>query len=166
DNLTARDRKENAINHRTFTNLKYAYMDVLSDIEPMINEELKMAFKDIPSNEVLDSTSVEVKSALLEKYNDLTDEQRESITFNGLMKETLKEKESQYKAVTQQMGELNHDSKRKDAYKDVANQYDRIVDGLLNMLEEISRTKESDKFRKGGDSTRTYRRRGTDGREL
>ena len=166
DNLTAKNRKENAINHRTFTNLKSAYLDVLSDIEPMINEELKMAFKDIPSSEVLDSISVEVKSALLEKYNDLTNEQKENITFNGLMKETLEEKESQYKAVTQQMSELNHDSKRKDAYKDVANQYDRIVDGLLNRLEEISRTKESDKFRKGGDSTRTYRRRGTDGREL
>src|SRR5699024_7411949 len=107
DNLTAKDRKENAINHRTFTNLKSAYMDVLFDIEPMINEELKMAFKDIPPSEVLDNTSVEVKSVLLEKYNDLTDEQRESITFNGLMNETLKEKESEYNAVTQQMGELD-----------------------------------------------------------
>src|SRR5699024_9361616 len=101
-----------------------------------------------------------------EKYNDLTEEQRESITFNGLMKETLKEKESQYKAVTQQMGELDHDSKRKDAYKDVANQYDRIVDGLLSMFEEMLLTKENDKFRKNGDSTKTYRRRGADGREL
>src|SRR5699024_9885762 len=63
DNLTAKDRKENAINHRTFTNFKSAYMDILSGIEPLINEELKMVFKNIPSGEALDSTSVEVKSA-------------------------------------------------------------------------------------------------------
>src|SRR5699024_3599820 len=113
-----------------------------------------------------DNTSVKVKSALLEKYNDLTDEQRESITFNGLMNETLKEKESEYNAVTQQMGELDHDSKRKDAYKDVANQYDRIVDGLLSMFEEISRMKQHDQLRKGRDSTKTYRRKGADGRVL
>src|SRR5699024_3011105 len=159
DNLTAKDRKENAINHRTFTNFKSAYMDILSGIEPLINEELKMTFNDIPSDEVLDNTSVEVKSALLEKYHDLSNEQQDNISFGGLMKAILQEKESQYNTVTQQLSELDHDSKQKDAYKDVANQYDRIVDGLLSMFEEMLRTKENDKFRKNGDSTKTYRRR-------
>ncbi|HLQ83077.1 MAG TPA: hypothetical protein VK121_04460, partial [Pseudogracilibacillus sp.] len=74
--------------------------------------------------------------------------------------------ESQYNTVTQQLSELDHDSKQKDAYKDVANQYDRIVDGLLSMFEEMLLTKENDKFRKNSDSTKTYRRRGADGREL
>src|SRR5699024_1542559 len=54
DNLTAKDRKENVMNQRTFTNLKSAYMDILSDVDPLINEELNMTFNDIPSDEVLD----------------------------------------------------------------------------------------------------------------
>src|SRR5699024_3341242 len=132
DNLTAKDRKENVMNQRTFTNLKSAYMDILSDVDPLINEELNMTFNDIPSDEVLDNTSVEVKSALLEKYHDLSNEQQDNISFGGLMKATLQEKESQYNTVTQQLSELDHDSKQKDAYKDVANQYDRIADGIID----------------------------------
>src|SRR5699024_5743038 len=166
DHLTAEDRKENAINYHTFTNLKSEYMNILSDLEPLINEELKMTFNDIPSNEILDHTSVEVKSALLEKYHNLTDKQQKNVTFNSLMKATLQEKESQYNIVTKQMSELDHNDKRKDAYKDVASQYNRIVDGLLSMFEEMTRTKQNDQFRKGRDSTKTYRRRGEDGREL
>jgi len=82
------------------------------------------------------------------------------------MKATLQEKESQYNMVAQQMDELDHNDKRKDAYKDVASQYNRIVDGLLNMFKEMSRTKPNDQFRKGKNSTKTYRRKGADGREL
>src|SRR5699024_1257023 len=141
-------------------------MNILSDLEPLINEELKMTFNDIPSDQVLDHTSVEVKSALLEKYHNLTDGQEENVTFNSLMKATLQEKESQYNMVVQQMNELDHNDKRKDAYKDVANQYNRIADGIISMFEEMSRTKQNDQFRKGRDSTKTYRRQGADGREL
>src|SRR5699024_9297614 len=92
DHLTAEDRKEHAINYHTFTNLKSEYMNILSDLELLINEELKMTFKDIPSNEIFDHTSIEVKSALLEKYHELTDKQQENVTFNSLMKATLQEK--------------------------------------------------------------------------
>src|SRR5699024_5264383 len=152
--------------HRTFTNLKSAYMDVLSGIDPLINEELKMTFNDIPSDEVLDNTSVEVKSALLEKYHYLSNEQQDNISFGGLMKATLQEKESQYNTVTQQLSELDHDSKQKDAYKDVANQYNRIVNGLLSIFEDMSRMRKNNRFRKGRDSTKTHRKRSTDGREL
>src|SRR5699024_8013155 len=166
DHLTAKDRKENAINYHTFTNLKSEYMNILSDLDPLINEELKMTFKDIPSNEILDHTSVEVKGALLKKYHDLTDKQQENITFNSLMKATLQEKKSQYNMVAQQMNELDHDDKRKDAYKDVASQYNRIVDGLLSMFEEMSRAKQNDQFSKRNDSTKTYRKRGAEDREL
>src|SRR5699024_7741305 len=59
--LTATDRKDNEIKYRTFTKLKLSYVDILSDLEPLINEELKMAFNDIPSDEVMDNVSVEVK---------------------------------------------------------------------------------------------------------
>src|SRR5699024_11202447 len=159
-------RKDNEIKYRAFTKLKSSYVDILSDLEPLINEELKMAFNDIPSDEVLNNVSVEVKSALLEKYHDLSDEQQDNVFFSGLMQATLQDKESQYNTVTQQMNEFDHDNKNKDAYKDVAYQYNRIVNGLLSMLEEMSRTKQNDKFRKDGDSTKTYRRQGTDGREL
>src|SRR5699024_8226519 len=96
----------------------------------------------------------------------LTDKQQQSVIFNRLLKPTLQETEPQYNIVTKQMSELDQNDKRKDAYKDVASQYNRIVDGLLSMFEEMSRAKQNDQFRKGRDSTKTYRRQGADGREL
>src|SRR5699024_6232256 len=137
--LTPGERKNNEIKHRTFSSLKDEYMSILSTLDPLINEELKMVFNDVPQDEMLNKISVEVKSGLLEKYYDLTQEQQDVVSFNNLKKATMQEKESQYNAVTQQMSKLGHDSKQKDAYIDVANQYNRIIDGLIHMFEEITK---------------------------
>jgi len=166
DNLTAKNRKDNEIKHRTFTNLKSMYTDILSNLDPLIDEELKMTFSDTPYDEVLDNTNVEVKSALLEKYHGLSVEQQNNFTFNELIKATVKEKTSQNKQVMQQMNELGHDYQHKDAYNDIAKQYSRIVDGLIHMFEEITIVNQTDRLSKNRDSTKTYRRKGTDGREL
>lgn len=166
DNLTAEDRKDTEIKYRTFTNLKSMYTDILSHLEPLIDEELKMTFNDIPSDEVLYNTSVEVKSALLEKHHNLTDEQQKDISFNQLMTMTLKEKESQYDHVAQKINDLDDKDRHKDAYNDVAKQYNRIIDGIIAMFEEMSRNKQNDRFIKGRDSTKTFRRKGADGKEI
>src|SRR5699024_4269562 len=147
-------------------NLKSMYTDILSNLEPLIDEELKMTFSDTPYDEVLDNTNVEVKSALLEKYHGLSVEQQNNFTFNELIKATVKEKTSQNKQVMQQMNELGHDYQHKDAYNDIAKQYSRIVDGLIHMFEEITIVNQTDRLSKNRDSTKTYRRKGTDGREL
>src|SRR5699024_4709516 len=127
DNLTAKDRKNTAIQYRTFTNLKAVYMDILSNLESLIDEELKIAFKDLSHDDILNNTSVEVKSALLEKYHGLSIKQKKTVTFNELMKATVNEKVSQYDQVTQQMNELGHNHQYKDVYHDIAKQYSRIV---------------------------------------
>src|SRR5699024_10825064 len=119
DNLTAKNRKDNEIKHRTFTNLKSMYTDILSNLDPLIDEDLKMTFSDTPYDEVLDNTNVEVKSALLVKYHGLSVEQQNNFTFNELIKATVKEKTSQNKQVMQQMNELGHDYQHKDAYNEI-----------------------------------------------
>ena len=166
DNLTAEDRKDTVIQYRTVTNLKAVYMDILSNLEPLIDEELKIAFKDLPHDDILDKTSVEVKSALIEKYHSLSVEQQSTVTFNELVKATVKEKVSQYEQGTQKVNELGRNHQHKDAYHDVAKQYKRIVDGLIHTFEEIARGNQTDRLSKNKDSTKTYRRKGTDGREL
>src|SRR5699024_11755892 len=89
---------------------------------------------------------VEVKSALLEKYHSLYVEQQSTVTFNELVKATVKEKVSQYEQGTQQVNELGHNHQHKDAYHDVAKQYNRIVDGLIHMFEEITRGNQTDRL--------------------
>lgn len=166
DNLTVEDRKDTAIQYRTLTNFKTVYTDILSNLETLIDEELKIAFKELPHDDILGDTSVEVKSALLEKYHGLSVGQQSIVTFNELIKVTVKEKVSQYEQITQQMHELGHNHQHKDAYHDVAKQYSRIIDGLIHMFEEITRANQNDRLSKNRDSTTTYRRKGTDGREL
>src|SRR5699024_6754271 len=89
ENKTPQELKEESIKFITFNNLKEQYKHTLSQLEPLVDEELKNTFssyinvnttQETPMGMVdiddLEHVNVEVKSYVLEKYNDLSGKER------------------------------------------------------------------------------------------
>src|SRR5699024_3127266 len=117
------------------------------------------------NDDILKESDVETKSFLLEKYHALSEEEQQSLNMDHFMKEALEESKKKFHIVhqLQQTNEHHFDIEDYEAYSD---KYRHIAEGLIGMVQEMSKQRTHDKTANNRDRTKTFRRKGTDGREL
>lgn len=164
ENKTPQELKDDRIKIDTFNKLKEQYTTTLDKLEPLIDEELKGAFPSQINIDSLDNVNVETKSFILEKYNSLSETEKDNTNLYELTQEALQESESKLEGLQQQKGHVNNFEK--EDFEAFSSKYNHITEGLISMFDEMFKGQFNDRMRKNKDKTKTYRRKGTDGREV
>lgn len=166
NSLSAEKLKDAIIKIETFKQLKSNYENYLSELTPLINNQINnLTSHDEVINERAKHAPIEVKVAILEEYSKLSNEERDNLVLEDFINDvsnTYQEKAelANYKYESEQ------DQDRKEHYKDVSTKASDIATGLFNMFKDLANENRNNHSRKQRDRTKTYRRRGADGREL
>src|SRR5699024_10914273 len=163
--LSPEEYKNNRVKYQTFTKLKEHYSQKLSELSPLLDEELQQAFPEQMNDNILKQSDVETKSFLLEKYHALSEEEQRSLHMDHFMKEALEESKTNFHTV-QQLQQTNERGIDIEDYEAYADKYRHMAEGLINMFQEIFKQRTQDKTKNNRDRTKAFRRKGTDGREL
>src|SRR5699024_4686002 len=164
--LSPQNLKNNHIKYDTFHRLKEQYVNTLQELAPWIDEEIKQAFPEHMNDDILEQADVETKSFLLEKYHVLSEEEQQSIiNIDHFMKEALEESKSNYHTINQ-LQKTNENHYDKEDYQTQSDKYRHIAEGIVSMFQEMAKQRSPDRSKNNRDRTKTFRRKGTDGRVL
>jgi hypothetical protein len=166
NSLSSEKLKDAIIKIETFKQLKSNYENHLNELTPLINSQInKLTSHDEGINERAINAPTEIKVAILEEYSKLSNEEKDNLVLEDFINDvsnTYQEKAemANYKYESEQ------DQDRKEHYKDVSSKASDIATGLFNMFKDLANENRHNHSRRQRDRTKTFRRRGADGREL
>lgn len=159
NNLSADDLKDTVFKIDSTKKMKANYEQYIQEIEPLIDEDINQTFH----NEALNASSLDTKIATLEAYSKLSNEDQEQLDVEQFIGD-LQQAQSEQATYLHQKGE--EDQEHQDMYEKQASKSEEIAGGLFNAIKEAGQDKDLTDSRNRRDRTKTFRKRGADGREL
>src|SRR5699024_696442 len=156
--MNPNELKTNLLELDKYIALKEQYEEHFKNVSPLIQKEFDNLFDDSLNI----NADINAKVALVEEYSKLSDEQKNNLNMKEFVNAVIDKNNKISEHTSMEVSKGGNI----DSNKNVKDRAESVIDSLIDVVRQMDSASLSRGQDQNKDSTKTFRRRGTDGRSI